>query len=128
MKVFISHGKEDTWVAEQISRHIKECGASTFLDEADILKGDNFKTRIYVEISICDELVVLFTPWSSRRFWIWIEIGAAWGQGKRIIAILYGMQVKALEKLGGSKAILEDINMLNLNDFNKYKSELKSRV
>ncbi len=45
-RVFISHSSVDTWVARQIARYIEECGASTFLDEADIEYGDDFEERI----------------------------------------------------------------------------------
>jgi hypothetical protein len=127
-KVFVSHGKPDSWLAAQMARLIKECGAATFLDETDIAKGDDFKRIIHREVAQSRELIALFTPWSAQRFWVWIEIGAAWGQNKRVVAVLYGISVPELEKLGGSKAILEDINILQLNDFESYLSELRSRV
>jgi hypothetical protein len=127
-RVFVSHGKDDSWVAGRIAREIQSAGATTFLDETDIPKGDDFKTRIHSEIKACSELVALFTPWSAQRFWVWVEVGAAWGQGKRIIAILYQITVPELEKLGGSRAILEDINILELNGFDKYVDELRNRM
>lgn len=127
-KVFVSHGKGDAWLASQMARCIKECGASTFLDETDVAKGDDFKKRIHQEITACDELVAVFTPWSASRFWVWAEVGAAWGQGKRVVAVLYGLTVVELEKLGGSKGVFEDINILNINDFADYINELQNRV
>lgn len=128
IRVFVSHGKEDTWVASQIASRIRSFGASPFLDEADIAKGDNFKRIIHAELSKCDELIALFTPWSAQRFWVWVEVGAAWAQNKRIIAVLYGVTIAELEKLGGSKAILEDINVVELNNFDGYFRELESRT
>jgi hypothetical protein len=115
-------------VADRIARDIRESGASTFLDETDIAKGDDFKTRIHAEIAACSELVALFTPWSAQRFWVWVEVGAAWGQRKRIVAVLYRISVPELERLGGSRAILEDINVLDLNNFDDYLGELRERV
>lgn len=123
----MSHGTEDSWVANRIAQGIRECGASTFLDETNIAKGDDFKKLIHKEIAVCDELVALFTPWSAKRTWVWVEIGAAWGQGKRVVAVLYGMSVKELEDAGG-KGILEDINLVNLNKFDEYLAELKLRA
>ncbi len=90
------------WVANRIAKDIRGCGASTFLDESNIAKGDNFKKLIHEEIALCDELVALFTPWSVNRSWVWVEIGAAWGQGKRVIAVLYGISVKELGDTGGT--------------------------
>ena len=57
-KVFISHSAEDSWVAQQIGRRIREdCGASTFLDVDDIAAGDNFMQRIHAELRQARELV-----------------------------------------------------------------------
>jgi hypothetical protein len=127
-RVFISHGKVDSWVADRIARSVQECGASTFLDETDIAKGDDFKKLIHTEIAGCSELVALFTPWSAQRSWVWVEVGAAWGLGKRVVAVLYGITVAELEKLGGTRAILEDINIVDLNKFDDYLVELRKRV
>jgi hypothetical protein len=126
--VFVSHGKTDAWLAGRIAMAIRQEGASTFLDGTDIAKGDDFKVRIHKEVARCSELVALFTPWSSQRFWVWVEVGAAWGQGKRIVAVLYGISVQELETMGGSKAILEDINVVELNKFDDYLGELSRRV
>jgi hypothetical protein len=59
---------------------------------------------------------------------VWVEVGAAWGQGKRIVAVLYGLSVTKLERIGGSRTVLEDINILDLNEFDRYLDELGKRV
>jgi hypothetical protein len=128
LKVFLSHSKQDKWLATQIARRINDCGASTFLDETDIPSGANFKEIINHEISECQEIVALFTPWSAQRFWVWVEVGAAWGQGKRIVAVLYGLSVTKLERIGGSRTVKEDINILDLNEFDRYLDELGKRA
>lgn len=127
-KVSVSHGSKDAWVAGQIAKEIRRVGALTFLDETDIPKGDNFKQRIQSEIAESDELIALFTPWSAKRAWVWVEIGAAWGQGKPVVAAFYGMTVSELEDSGQGKAILEDINVMQLEDFEDYARELAVRV
>ncbi len=127
-RVFISHGSEDSWVAAQLARSVRDRGADTFLDETNIPKGGNFKQIIHREIAASDELLALFTPWSARRSWVWIEIGAAWGQGKPVVAVFYGMEVRDLEEAGQGKGVLEDINVLNLNDLDRYLTELSLRV
>ena len=128
-KVFVSHGMEDSWVARQIGRRIHEdCGANTFLDVDDVASGDNFKERIYSELREAQELVALFTPWSAERSWVWIEIGTAWIQGKRLLAVLHGLSVTDFEKLNGGKAVFEDLHILKLNDFHRYLTELNTRV
>ena len=126
-KVFISHGSDDSWIATQIARCIQDLGLDTFLDETSIPKGANFKQIIHREIASSDEVVALFTPWSAKRSWVWIEIGAAWAQDKPIVAVFYGMEVDDLVKSGQGKGMLEDINVLQLNDIERYFTELADR-
>lgn len=127
-KVFISHGSADSWIAAQLARCARDCGADTFLDETDVPKGDNFKTTIQKELAACDELLALFTPWTASRFWVWTEVGAAWGQGKRVVGVLHGLDVAKLEEIGGSKGAFEDLNVIQLNNVSEYFEELKSRI
>lgn len=128
-KIFVSHGSQDLWLAGQISKEIRETGASTFLDETNIPKGcPDYKKIIRDEIKESRELVALFTPWSSLRSWVWIEIGAAWNREIPILAVFYGMSVYDLDETGQGKAILEDINIININDFDSYVEQLHSRI
>jgi hypothetical protein len=126
--VFISHGTHDSWIAAQIARVVRETGAGVFLDETDIPKGANIRQRIHEEIGRSHELIALFTPWSSKRSWVWVEIGAAWGRGIPVVAVFYGMEASNLDDSGQGKAILEDINLLQLNDFDAYALQLQRRV
>ena len=100
-KVFVSHGSKDIWLAGQIAKEVQATGALTFLDEASIPKGcRNYKKRLRDEIAASQELIALFTPWSSMRSWVWIEIGAAWSREVPILAVFYGMQVNDLDETG----------------------------
>ena len=128
MKVFLSHGSRDAWVAQQMALCIAGCGAETYLDVNDVATGDDFKTQIRAEIALADELVVLFTPFSIRRSWVWVEIGAAWALGKRIVGIMYGMTEAQLEKASGGKAVLADLHLRDLNGFDTYLEELRRRI
>ena len=97
--VFVSHGADDSWVARQMARRIQEdCGAATFLDVNDVAAGDNFKQRVQLEIRKAKELIALFTPWSVKRPWVWIEIGGAWAQEKRVLALLHGLSTTHFER------------------------------
>lgn len=127
-KVFVAHSSVDTWVANQMATAIHSRGACTFLDDVDIHKGDDFKRIIKGEVASSNELIALFTPWAAKRTWIWTEIGAAWGQGKRIIAVFHGMILSDLGKDGSDRSILEDVNVLQLNDMDRYLEELEERV
>jgi hypothetical protein len=128
-RVFVSHGSQDLWLAGQIAKEIQCLGASPFLDEMNIPKGSrDFKKVIREQISTSHEFIALFTPWSAMRSWVWIEMGAAWNREIPILAVFYGMHVNDLDKTNQGKAILEDINIINLNDFDVYFKQLRARV
>jgi hypothetical protein len=127
-QVFISHSSIDTWVARQISRHVAECGATTFLDEADIEYGDDFEERILAAARASEELLVLLTPWSVKRPYIWLEIGAVWGQGKRIVGILYGLTTGELVAQDGTPALLKRIDLVEINNIDSYLDQLRRRI
>jgi hypothetical protein len=127
VRVFVSHGSGDAWVAHQMARCIGDQGATVFPDVNDLETGDDFKRRIRAEIARSDELVALLTPISRRRSWLWVEIGAAWVLGKRIAAIMYGVSRAELDADGGM-AVLEDRHFRELNMFDTYLDELRRRV
>ena len=72
-RVFVSHGSDDSWIAAQIAKCVRGLGADTFLDETSIPKGANFRQIIHQEIASSNEVIALFTPWSAKRSWGWIE-------------------------------------------------------
>jgi hypothetical protein len=127
-RVFISHSSVDTWVARQIARHIEECGALTFLDEADVEYGDDFEERILTAARQSQELLVLLTPWSVTRPYIWLEIGAVWGFGGRIIGLLHGLTPSELVAQDGTPALLKRIDLVELNQIDSYFEQLRRRV
>jgi hypothetical protein len=127
-RIFVSHGSDHRWIAGQIAKCLRDAGADTFLDETSIPKGANFKQIIHKEIAQSDEVIALFTPWSAKRSWVWIEMGAAWGQDKPVVAVFYGMDLGDLEQSGQGKGMLEDINVLQLNDIERYLTEVATRV
>jgi hypothetical protein len=128
-RVFISHGWHDRWIAGQMARRIKEdTGAEPFIDIFEVKKGDRIEQRILSELPRCNELVVLLTPWSVRRNWVWTEVGGAWSLGKRIVGVIYGLSISDIEKEHGGMAALAPTNCLGLDEFNNYIAELKVRV
>lgn len=128
-KVFVSHGRQDLWLAGQIAKEMGAVGAVPFLDQTNIPKASpNFKFIIRDEIAVGREFVALFTPWSAVRSWVWVEMGAAWSKGIPILAVFYGMSVDDLDKGGQGKAILEDVNIVGLDDLPAYLGQLGIRV
>jgi len=127
MRVFVSHGSHDTWIARQMARCIGECGADTFIDAYDIKTGDRWEDILITAIDRATELAVLLTPFSRNRAWVWMEIGAALRGGKRITPFFFGMTMRDLEK-HGTVWPLSATQARGLNDFDTYLAELRGRI
>ena len=125
---FISHSGEDTWVARKLSLECCSVGAETFLDEAKIAVGANFENDILSALRKADELVVLITPWSLKRPYVWMEIGAAWLKGIPIIVLLLGVTSAEFQEKANVPVALKQRNLLPLNNVDRYISELTERV
>lgn len=126
--VFISHSGEDTWVAGQIAGKISDCRATPFLDEADVDVGDEFEEKILKFLEKADELIVLFTPWSFERRYVWAEIGVAWFRRIPIIVVLHGITVTEFQTHPNAPIFLKKRDMIKLNDIDQYFDQLGDRV
>jgi hypothetical protein len=112
-------------VAGQIAKLIQAGGAEVFLDAFDIQAGDNFNERIQRETERCTEAFVLLTPWAMKSKYVWVELGAFLGRGKRIVVALHGVTVEKLAQQ--NTAFLSGIDMININRLDQYFRELKQR-
>jgi hypothetical protein len=127
VKIFISHFSGDEWVARQMAKELQALGAETFLDAIDIETGDVFEDRIRENLDACDELLVLLTPEALERPYVWMEVGAAWVQQKRIVGILYRINASELSTRERTPALLRSIHLRALNEFDAYLDELRGR-
>lgn len=126
--IFVSHAGTDVWVAKRIAEKIQDLGCQTFLDEAHIAVGEDFEERILEALDRADELLVLLTPWSLKRPYVWAEIGAAWGKRKPIIGVLYGLSPEELSAQAGVPVFLKRRDLVDINKFDSYLAQLQGRV
>ncbi len=126
--MFVSHSGLDTWVAKQIARGIADCGATPFLDEAEIDVGADFEGDILAFLEKAHELVVLLTPWALDRPYVWAEIGAAWGRRIPIVGLVHGLSAAELQARPGIPILLKKRDLLPLNDIDVYLGQLRTRV
>ena len=126
--VFISHSGPDTWVARRLAESVQRCGAKAFLDEAEIKIGADFEEDILASLDTANEMLVLLTPWSLERPYVWAELGAAWGRRLPIVALLLGVSAKELQTRPGVPIFLKKRDLIELNDVELYLRELKPRV
>ncbi len=126
--VFVSHSGQDTWVARQIAREITSHNATPFLDEADVDIGAEFEEDILEFLDKADELLVLFTPWSFERPYVWAEIGAAWIRRIPIIVVLHGLSPSEFQSRPNAPVFLKKRDIISLNDIDQYFGQLEERV
>lgn len=126
--VFVSHAGADTWVARQIARHIEAIGGEPFLDEAHIAIGEDFEDEILAALDRSRELLVLLTPWSLQRPYVWAEIGAAWVRRIPVVGVLHGLTPESLNAQAATPLLLKKRNLVDINDLDRYFKELKVRV
>jgi hypothetical protein len=126
--IFISHSGEDTWIARQIAKEIDSRGAKPFLDEADVDVGAEFEEDIREFLDKADELLVLVTPWSLERPYVWAEIGAAWIRRIPIVVVLYGLSIKDFQALPNAPVFLKKRDIIHLNDIDQYFEQLRKRI
>jgi hypothetical protein len=126
--VFVSHSGTDTWVARQIAREIANRGAKPFLDEADIDVGAEFEEDIREFLEQATEFLVLFTPWSFERPYVWAEIGAAWIRRIPIVVVLHGVSPKEFQAHPNAPVFLKKRDMITINEVDSYFDQLEARV
>jgi hypothetical protein len=125
--VFVSHGSHDTWIAKQMARCIQECGVEVLIDSYDLASGDDVTEALSGLLERATELVVLFTPFSKSRAWVWMEIGVMRLNRKRVVPVFHGMTKRDLAESGGDGALAGLVER-QLNEFDLYLAELKGRV
>jgi len=126
--VFVSHSGEDTWVARQIAQGISDCGAHPFLDEADVEVGAEFEEDIREFLDRAHELLVLVTPWSLDRPYVWAEIGAAWIRRIPIIVVLHGLSRIDFQAQPNVPVFLKKRDFITLNEIDDYFRQLRNRI
>ena len=127
-RVFFSHGGEDTYIVNDFfGPKIRASGADVFVDEGEVAYGDDFRERVFRELSICDELLVLLTPSSVKRPWVFAELGAIALRGVHLAAIRYGVSEEELRALG-VLSILGTRRLLVPAECDKYVEQLRARV
>jgi hypothetical protein len=107
---------------------VSACGATPFLDEAEIDVGADFEEEILGFLEKADELVVLLTPWALDRPYVWAELGAAWGRRIPIVALLLGITSAELQSRAGIPILLKKRDLIELNDIDTYLKQLRLRI
>jgi hypothetical protein len=121
-QIFVSHATADKWIAKVLCEKLEAAGASTFRDDRDIDGGDDIPDRLREEIERSQQLVVLLTPQSVARPWVFMAVGGAWIRRIRIVAVRYHVEVDAIP------ATIRSKKSIHLNEMDEYLAELNRRI
>lgn len=75
-----------------------------------------------------DDHVVLLTPWSKDRPYVWMEIGMFRGVRKRVVGVLYGLTASDVATDERIPIVLKKIDLVDLNQVTSYFVQLKRRA
>lgn len=128
LQVFLSHSSRDDWIARHLAVAVEARGATTFLDHSAIEAGDDFDAKILKAAAASQELLILLTPWSLQRPYLWMELGLFWKTPKRIVCIYHGFTAQEIAAHDGIPVLLKRGHLLSLNESDQYLKELADRV
>ncbi len=119
-QVFISASAKDSELAQDLSYRLQEAGAKVVAGEKPALEG----TRISLDPHLmkADEVVVLLTDHSVNSQWVLLEMGAAWGQHKRLTPVIVGLEDRELPH------VVKSMSYVKYGDLRKYISALEDRL
>lgn len=89
-KLFLSYARADYSFAHRLVEHLKQYGASGWMDNADISAGNAVASAIRSALQESSAVVVLVSPDSLRSPWVEFEVGAAAALGLPIIPVVVG--------------------------------------
>jgi hypothetical protein len=93
MQVFISYACEDSELAKRLSRWLEGAGFDVWLDESNILPGDNWAEKVSQALKESQAMVVLVSPAAMDSKWVRHEIEFALGAKEysgRLVPVFVG--------------------------------------
>ena len=122
-KLFISHSKEDEYLARIFETNARGVGVIPYLFEDDSQPGRSLIEKIEKRINECDCMLLLLTKNSKNRTWVQHEIAYGKGRGKDVIPIIEpGLELD----LG----MLQGIEYIDISDpraIEKFNNDLRKR-
>lgn len=122
--IFISHAAEDRCIAEEVKRQIEDVfgdKVSVFVSSVTIEPGDDWLEKIVESLMHIDALLVIFTPLSEGRPFVWFEIGFAWLQRLKGYCEIYPLCVPPIDP-GSLPEPVCRLQGISLAEENKVKS------
>jgi nucleoside 2-deoxyribosyltransferase len=115
-KFFLSYTVYDRDLVDRLEQALTSSGHTVFVDRGTAVAGSSWAETIRDAIEKADVFIVIVSRNSlSRDFATGAEVGAAWGRGKRIVAIETA-DVSATDSLRLPRADYEVVPAKGLSD------------
>jgi hypothetical protein len=75
--IYISHTNKDRELATRIAAGLREAGQKVFIDFAELIPGDEWRSALASALGQADIILALITRNSESSKWMMTEIGAA---------------------------------------------------
>lgn len=89
-EVFISYSHEDRDWAREFADALKHLGLDPWFDQYRIRAGESLTEALEKGLRESDVIVLLISPESAKKPWVFLEVGAALGMGKKVLDIVPG--------------------------------------
>src|SRR5450755_1774448 len=88
-RAFISYSRNDSAFALRLAGDLKAAGASVWLDQLDIRRGDRWDQAVEDALNHCTRMLVILSPASVNSTNVMDEVSFALEEGKAVIPILF---------------------------------------
>jgi hypoxanthine phosphoribosyltransferase len=86
--IFLSYSHPDEHIAHELEEKFTKCGLNCFSMESSLHGGDDWVDKVRDSIRVSEIILILITPRSISSKWVFMEVGAAWMENKKVIPLL----------------------------------------
>jgi hypoxanthine phosphoribosyltransferase len=97
--IFLSYSHLDSKIAVELREKFLASGLTCFMAEKSVEVGDQWIHQIREAIRESEIILILITPRSIGSKWVYLEVGAAWMENKRIIPLTQFVDISDLPEL-----------------------------
>lgn len=97
--IFLSYSHPDEHIAHELEQKFTASGLRCFSMGTSLHGGDEWVRKVRESVKESENIVILITPRSVDSKWIFIEVGAAWMENKRIIPVLQFVNMSELPEV-----------------------------
>lgn len=97
--IFLSYSHFDRNIAFELREKFLASGLTCFMAEKSLEVGDQWINQVREAIRESESILILITPRSVGSKWVYMEVGAAWMESKKIIPLTQFVDVSDLPEL-----------------------------